>query len=335
MFGPLEIVIFNMVYVGLAYGSIIFQKAGAMKAPKFGEEKSLAVLKGMIKNKTWLLGIIFNVIAIPYSMFLFSISSLSFVQIFNRVGIVLIFIYAFKVLKEKITSYELLGLVISYAGFILTIFDVQVETTINFTRDAESLVFFLITIVVCVFIISIYNREKRPKVKEIMLSVGAAMAGLAGSLALKIIPRALGRDLGQPDYIFNLFNFPELGRIMIGFFLPGSGYFLGSIYFYLYMTSFTFNFFLLMMMYQHGRAAVAIPLNNSINFLGLVIFGYFMFEERIAVVSWIGIFVMIVGIFLASKIETSMITAEKKGTSLDSATVSKENGDKAAKTNSE
>ena len=88
-----EIIIYNIINIFLVYGAIIFQKIGAMNAPKFGEEKETTVFKKLLQNKMWLLGIALNAIAIPYSMFLLSISAFSFTMVFQRAGIILLIMF--------------------------------------------------------------------------------------------------------------------------------------------------------------------------------------------------------------------------------------------------
>jgi multidrug transporter EmrE-like cation transporter len=117
----------------------------------------------------------------------------------------------------------------------------------------------------------------------------------------------LGRDLNQPGYIFNIFNIPELFKIMFGIFMPGAGYADGFIYFWLWIGHFMLNFFILQIMYQQGRAGVTIPISYNVNFLVSIIFGFVMFEETMTVFSWIGMCVMVVGIFLTSKIESKYV----------------------------
>nr|MDO8117520.1 hypothetical protein [Candidatus Sigynarchaeota archaeon] len=187
-FSTLEITIYNLIFVALAYSIIILQKEGAMKVPKFGDEKTTSVIKGLVKNKTWLAGVILNIIAIPYTTFLLSISSLSFMMIFHRAGIIIVFVYAFRTLKEKISRDEIIGLVILYTGFVLVLFVLQVETTGAFTGGLQGLIFFSTCgIMYVVTYIGFKKARSRVKAKEVILSVGAGFSGIGGTLALKVI----------------------------------------------------------------------------------------------------------------------------------------------------
>ncbi|MBD3188216.1 hypothetical protein GF325_15380 [Candidatus Bathyarchaeota archaeon] len=310
MTSMLAFVGYNILLVGMVYGAIIFQKLGAIQTPKFGEEKHGTVLKGFLKNKTWLIGIGLNALTIPYSMFLFSITSLSFIMVFQRAGIIIIFIFSIKCLDEEMTRLELIGLIILYSGFFLVIFLIEPETT-SFNNDIGAIVYFIVATLTFAFCFLTFNKVKPGKAREVILATGAGLSGVAGTIALKIIPMVLSRDLGASNYIFNLFNFPELGRIMIGVFQPGSSYFFGSLYFYIWLGSFTANFFLLMIMYQHGRAVITIPIMNNLNFMISIVFGYFVFNEPLNAISWIGILIMVFGILLTSRSETKLIEAEK------------------------
>ncbi len=318
-FSPLEIMLYNLIFVALSYGAIILQKAGAMNEVKFGEEKGLNVMKALVKNKVWLAGIVVNAISIPYATFLFSISSLSFVMILNRAGMVIIFLYAFVTLKEKITKNEIVSLIILYSGFVLVLFFLQAETTESYTGDLQGLLFFIMCGAMYGLTFIGFKRNKtHVKLKEVTLSLGAGFSGIGGMIALKVIPVVLARDLAQPGYIFNLLDIPELFRVLTGIFMPGGGYFWGSIYFFIYAASFSLNFLFVTTMYQHGRASVTIPLFNSINFLGTIIAGYFLFYEPLEVFSWIGISMMIAGIVLASKVEKKMrYTPKNEGMQLN------------------
>lgn len=302
-----EIVFFTIIFVLIAYGSIIFQKAGMMKVPdKFGEAKGFTVIKGMIKNKEWLIGMILNIIGIPYGFFLLSIASLSFVLIVHRAGIILVFIYAIKVLKERMTRTEIAGLVVLYAGFVASIFDTQQQTTTTIPDEMGMLAFFAVLMISWAACYLTFKRITHPKVREVIMATGAALAGIGGTLALKLIPMVIARDTGIPSYIFNVIDFVELFKVLVGVFFPGSGYFAGSIIFYLYMINFTANFFLLMILYQHGRASVGIPIQSSVNFFVLVMAGFLAFGESMSWISWTGIAVMVAGIVLTSKVEKVM-----------------------------
>ncbi|HME53247.1 MAG TPA: hypothetical protein VKM55_13575 [Candidatus Lokiarchaeia archaeon] len=320
MFSLLDIILFNLIFIGFVYGAIIFQKIGAVRAPKFGEEKNLTVLKKLIKNKIWLLGIAINLAAIPYSAFLFSITGIIFIQIAQRAGIILIFIVAVKYLKEKFTRTEIIGLILVYSGFLLML-TVPIESTSIYMNEAESLIYFASAAGFSVVVLFTYNKIKHAKFKEIFLALGAGFSGVTGTLALKVIPIVLARDLNQPGYIFDLFNLPDLFKIIGGIFMPGSGYADGSIYFYFWIGNFAFNFFILQMMYQHGRAGVTVPISYNVNFLVSIVFGFLMFKETMNVFSWIGTCVMVVGIFLTSKIESNYVgkqPASMEPSSIDS-----------------
>ena len=304
----LDIILYNIIFVGIVQGTIIFQKLGAMNVPKFGEDKNVNVLKGLLQNKLWLFGISLNVVTIAYSTFLFSISSISFIMVFQRLGVIVTFLFAFLYLKESITKLEITGLVLVYVGFFMMLSIVlNPQTTNVYTSDAGILIFFIFPISIEIFTLLTYNRIKIVKIKEILIAIGAGVSGAAGTIALKIIPMALARDLGNPNYIFNLIDIPELINVLAGIFLPGTPYFFGSLYYYLWMGNFIMNFFLTMMMYQHGRAGVTIPINTNIQFIISIFFGYLVFSEIIDILSWFGVAMMVIGIILTSKVEKQLV----------------------------
>lgn len=313
MFTPIEILLFNTIYVLIAYGAIIFQKMGAIRAPKIGEDASSKVLKGFLINKLWLIGTILNSAAIPVSFFLFSISNLSYLTIFHRAGIILIVAFGIKYLKEKITSMEIGGLILLYGGFIvLFLFIPQSLTNNYFISDVINITFIAIcAMLLLAAYLVLKSKKTAEKVKELLLSSCAALAGIIGNVALRSIPLALSRDLDHP-VIFNLFNFPQLGSIMVGIFLPGTPYFFGGIYFYCYMIFFFLNFLFIQMVHQYGRASVDIPLTNNLNFLVVMVFSYFGFQEPSNVFSWLGIGMMCSGMVLIGKIQTRILVYEDK-----------------------
>ncbi len=314
MVSALENVLHNAAFVVLVYGGIIFQKIGAMRSPKFGEERNLTVLKKLARNKVWLFGILLNFISVPYYGFLVSIASISFIMVCQRAGIIMIFIFSVKYLKEKLARVEILGLVLVYAAIPLMVSIVtNSQTTTTYAGDAQGLTFFAVAAVIEVTAFAFYRKIGNVKVKEVLLAVGAGISGVAGTLALKILPLVISRDLGSPGYIFNMFNFPEFFTIMFSIFVPSSPYFFGAVYFWLWIGDFVANFFLLTMMYQHGRAGVTIPINTSLNFVVSIVFGYFMFAELVDALSWVGISLMVVGIFLTSKIESGVVGKKASG----------------------
>nr|MDO8084958.1 hypothetical protein [Candidatus Sigynarchaeum springense] len=307
MVSTLEIDLHNAAFVILVYGAIIFQKLGAIRSPKFGEEKNTTVLKKLVQNKIWMFGILLNVVSIPYYGFLVSIASISFIMVCQRAGIIMVFVFSVKYLKEKLSRVEIIGLIMVYASIPLMISIItNSQTTTTYAGDAPGLAFFAVAAAIEVMTFLFYKKIKISKLKEVLLAFGAGISGVAGTLALKIVPLVLSRDLGSSGYIFNMFNLPEFFSIMFSIFVPDSPYFFGAIYFWLWIGNFVANFFLLTMMYQYGRASVTIPINTSLNFVVSIVFGFFMFFELIDLISWIGISLMTAGIFLTSKIESEV-----------------------------
>jgi drug/metabolite transporter (DMT)-like permease len=311
MVSALEIILLNVGFVALAYAAIIFQKLGAIRSPKFGEEKNTTVLKKLIQNKVWIL---LNAVSVPYYGILVSISSISFIMVCQRAGILIIFVFSVKYLKEKLSRSEIVGLILVYVSILFMVSIItNSQTTTTYGGDAPGLVFFMVAAAIEVVAFLFYKRLGSGKVKEVILAVGAGISGVAGTLALKVLPLVISRDLGISNYIFNMFNLPEFFTIMFSVFVPGSPYFFGAVYFWLWVGNFVANFFLLTMMYQHGRAGVTIPINTSLNFLVSILFGFFMCAEPIDSFSWIGIALMIVGILLTSKIESEVVGKKATG----------------------
>ncbi|MEX2681369.1 MAG: hypothetical protein Q6373_007200, partial [Candidatus Sigynarchaeota archaeon] len=281
---------------------------GAMRSPKFGEEKNVTVIKKLVQNKIWLFGILLNVVSIPYYGYLVSIASISFIMVCQRAGIIMVFIFSVKYLKENLSRVEIFGLIIVYASIsLMNSIITNSQTTTTYAGDTPGLTFFAVAASIEVTAFAFYKKISNAKFKEVLLAFGAGISGVAGTLALKIVPLVLGRDLGNPGYVFNMFNLPEFFTIMFSIFIPSSPYFFGAVYFWLWIGNFVANFFLLTMMYQYGRAGVTIPINTSLNFVVSLVFGYFMFFELIDALSWLGISLMVVGIFLTSKIESNVM----------------------------
>jgi drug/metabolite transporter (DMT)-like permease len=314
MVSTLEIILYNVGFVALVYAAIIFQKLGAMHSPKFGEEKNTTVLKKLVQNKVWLFGILLNTISVPYYGVLVSIASISFIMVCQRAGIIIIFIFSVKYLKEKLSRSEIIGLVLVYVSILFMISIItNSQTTTTYAGDAQGLVFFMVAAAIEVAAFVLYKKLGKGKVKEVILAVGAGISGVAGTLALKVLPLVVSRDLGVSNYIFNMLNVPEFFTIMFSIFVPSSPYFFGALYFWFWIGNFVANFFLLTMMYQHGRAGVTIPINTSLNFVVSIVFGYFMCAEPIDALAWVGISLMVVGILLTSKIESEVVAKKVSG----------------------
>jgi drug/metabolite transporter (DMT)-like permease len=320
MFSASDIFLYNLVYVGLVYGAIIFQKVGTTRSPRFGEEKYAVVLAKLAKNKTWLAGIVLNILTVPYFAFLLSISTVSFIMVCQRLGLIIIFIFSIKYMKERFKRIEIIGLVVVFASMLLMVSVItNSQATSFYAGDLQGLLFFAAAGGVELATFLSYNKLKSVKVKEVVLAIGAGMSGVAGTLALKVLPIVVSRDLGVPGYIFNMFDLPEFFSIMFSIFNPASPYFFGAVYFWLWIGNFVANFFLLTMMYQHGRAGVTIPINTSLTFLVSILFGFFMCAEPIDTLAWVGISLMVFGILLTSKIESEVVV-KKQG--LDDGSVS-------------
>ncbi|MEX2757985.1 MAG: hypothetical protein Q6365_021600, partial [Candidatus Sigynarchaeota archaeon] len=222
---------------------------------------------------------------------------------------------------ERFKKVEVVGLVVVFFSMMLMMSVIMNSQVTPFYAGAvqgmrvQGLLFFAAAGGIELATLLTYTKLKNVKVKEVLLAVGAGISGVAGTLALKVLPIVRAYDLGtlpQVD-IFNMFDLPEFFTIMFSIFVPNSLHFLTSVYFWLWIGNFIANFFLLTMMYQHGRAGVTIPINTSLNFLVSILFGFFMCAEPIDSIAWIGIAFMVVGILLTSKIESEAVM-KKPGT---------------------
>lgn len=317
MVSALDIFLYNLCYVGIVYGAIILQKVGATRSPRFGEQKYMSVLTNLAKNKIWLAGILLNVFSVPYFAFLVSVSTISFIMVCQRLGLIIIFVFSVKYMKERFKKIEIVGLVVVFASMMLLVSVItNSQVTPFYAGDLQGLLFFAAAGIIELVTFLFYNKVKGTKVKEVLLAVGAGMSGVAGTLAMKLLPIVKARDLGTLPVVevFNMFDVPQLFTIMFSIFVPSSPYFFTAIYFWLWIGNFAANFFLLTMMYQHGRAGVAIPINTSLNFLVSILFGYFMCAEPIDSISWLGIVFMTVGLLLTSKIESETVVRKPGST---------------------
>ncbi|MHA1372293.1 MAG: hypothetical protein ACTSRA_21550, partial [Promethearchaeota archaeon] len=234
-----------------------------MNAPTIGKDDMKLVIRGFLKNKFWPIGMLLNVLSIPYSTFVLSISSLLILTIFQRSGIIITVVFAIFHLKEKLSWTEIFGLILLYVGFFTMVIGVQIRPTIDFTNDVISLIFFLVTVCATFIIYFYFRKNKKFKVREFILAACAGILGAGGTISLKLVPLVVGRDLNNVNYIFNIFNFKDLGWLIISVFIPNSNYFFGSIYFYLWIVCFCGNFLFQQMMFQSGRASITIPVASN------------------------------------------------------------------------
>lgn len=306
MANSIIVILLNVVYVLLVYSAIISQKHGALKSPKIGKAKGLDIIKGFASNKLWLLGSATALIGVPFSIFLFSITNLSYLMIFHKTGIILVIIYGLKVLDEKLTRLEITALVMIYGGFATVILWQEPRATSAYAADGPVMFLFAMLAILVLFCYLVFRYVKViKKIREILLAICGSVCAVIGNMSMKLITLAISRD-AIPGFIFNPLDINSVGIIFLGIFLPSSGYFFGSLYWYLWIISFSFNFLFTQMIYQYGRASFAIPLATSINFLAVVLFSVLLFNESLFTMSWVGVLIMAVGMFIVGQKETKI-----------------------------
>jgi drug/metabolite transporter (DMT)-like permease len=259
----------------MSLGAVI-QKRGAEQALEIGKNPLIDTIKSFLTNKTWLKGAVIALVGLPVYFLAFQYGDLIYVQPMIGLGTLAIVLYALKILKEKTTKTELLGILFVILGPIIIAYGsqnmTQNEIQINYNLV---IIFFLILYLIISMLILIQTRFEKGKKKAVTFAI---MTG--GLLGLAAFSGRLSAFHTGLQYL-----------LFIGLLLLNLGF--GTV------SS--------QIMYQKGRAIITLNISNSFNLILPAIAGIFILSEKTNFILVTGLVIILLGCVLLSRIQSIAI----------------------------
>ena len=218
-------------HILFSLGAVI-QKQGADKALEIGKHPLFNIIKSFLANKTWLIGAAIAFSGLPFYFLAFNYGGLIYIQPMLGLGTLAIVLYAFKILKEKATKTELLGILLIIIGPILIAYGAQnITPEASQIKNIQIIIFYFLLYLAIILFIILQTKLEKGKKKAVTFAISTGM--LLGLAAFSGRLTAYHTDLQHILFVFLLLLNLGLGTIMA------------------------------QIMYQQGRAIITLNISNS------------------------------------------------------------------------
>ncbi|TFF90505.1 MAG: hypothetical protein EU548_02685 [Promethearchaeota archaeon] len=283
---------------------IILQKRGLRECRDIkieeGVRSIVAVFKELCKNKPWFIGTALGIIGmIPYAIAM-GMVGIVVVQPIMSVGLIIFFVSAIKILKEKVTYFEVIPIIllISVPLFIglAQISDPYIDL---YEFVIPFFVFFFIMLALSAISYYFSQRKRGTRMEGIFIMFIGAIFYSLGAFFTNILTQALiDSNIFIPffwEIIFGIFWFEYahlwafLGFWGLAIFNVASVIFIQSAL-------------------QRSKAVFIVPIQNSITFIVPIIAGLFVFNQRFTnnIFFIITIIIVLISTIILSKYEASI-----------------------------
>ncbi|MHA1156873.1 MAG: SMR family transporter, partial [Candidatus Heimdallarchaeota archaeon] len=186
------IISYSLVNIGLA-----LQKKGATSLPKIEKTSFWLNLKNFFSNKFWLIGILCTNVSFVFLAIAMNQGPLSIVAPMQGVGLTVLLAFSFFYLKEKISIWEVFGIITIIAGIvILGVTNSPIETV--YTIDEINQLFlqtksivFLCVFTALVFTLVIFSILRKYRFASIIFGLGAGTLSGLGAIFTKAYMSAI------------------------------------------------------------------------------------------------------------------------------------------------
>lgn len=197
------IISYSLVNIGLA-----LQKKGATLLPKIEKTSFWLNLKNFFSNKFWLVGILCTNISFVFLAIAMNQGPLSIVAPMQGVGLTVLLIFSFFYLKEKITIWEVIGIITIIVGIvILGVTKSPSETTYSIFEinqlflQTKSIVF-LCVLSTLVFTSVIFSVLRKFQFASIIFGLGGGILSGLGAIFTKAYMSAIDFSNFSSSIIF-------------------------------------------------------------------------------------------------------------------------------------
>jgi uncharacterized membrane protein len=244
-------------------------KVSANSLPQIGKAKTSEVIWGFLFNGKWLMGLLATIIG----WFLFvkatGMGEISLVQPLMSVGDILLVLMAVVFLKERLITWEWIGLFLTVlgAGSLSLEVDIISEVSLNWSH---SLIYIGCA---CLILVCIIIFQRNSKNQELILALAVGFGFGIGSVLTKLMTIYIHQNNQSIESLAFILN-PILPFMIAANFC---------------------GLFLLQLAFQKGRAAVIIPVQLSVVNGIAVLSGIFLFSEKISLLRLACIFLIVIG----------------------------------------
>jgi len=293
-----------LIATPLFHLAVVFQKLGLMQSEEIKFDKGikgiLLTFKEIAKNKWWLLGTIFGIIAWP--MYLMSIGLVGFMvsEPINSIGIILLVIVANRYLKEKIAWYELLAILLLAISPILIAAAGISKVVVDLYAMVFPLIIFLAisgSITIYCFMLSVKTRGTRSEGLYIML-VGSLLLAIGG-----VFTNILAQAIIQANIKFTWYFWVE---IFFGIFWGDYPHLWVFLSWWLMSITNLSSIAFYQSAFQKERVAIAFPIFDSIGLSIPILAGIFVFQQTFNnyFLFFIGIALILIGTLTLGRFQT-------------------------------
>jgi drug/metabolite transporter (DMT)-like permease len=236
----------------------------------------------------WIGATLVSLLSVGIVLVALSIGTVSLVGAMAGSGLVTLAVFSHFVMKERITSSDLLGIALIIAGSVLTgLFTVP-------QREAPTRWVFLHVFIVSVSLAFGLAWVLARRGRRTGLIIGGFAGALAGGSILYQNAATIVANVGAVIFL-PLSESLELGRLAA----------LVNIHLILWFVTSNAGFILLQIAYGRGRAIHVIPAFNVTFIIVPVLGGVLVFSERLHALGWVGIVVIVVGTVVLTTVQSA------------------------------
>ncbi|MCG3218642.1 MAG: hypothetical protein KAR35_06530 [Candidatus Heimdallarchaeota archaeon] len=284
---------------------LVLEKKGLDSQSKILETSFSSNVRNFLNNKTWLLGLLGTVVGTLVSYVALVFAPITVIQVFLGVGLSFLALFSFFLLNEKLSRFELLGIVIVIIGVaLLSIIAEAFKTAENDLENLKSLInskesiLFVVILSVVQIILWFTGKKKRNAITGISFGL---ISGVSAGLAQLYMKGIMG---GLKDYL----KTPSELTFLIWLFLMA--------------VFLTISFITLQMGFQYAAATHVAPLFNISALIIPVVGGGVIYKEwstlstNETIIAITSLLIVSFGVFLLSVMsnlkETKETSEEKR-----------------------
>jgi drug/metabolite transporter (DMT)-like permease len=265
-------------------GAYLFLNVGMgiqkWKAPVL--KKYLKIFKNWVDIKDfliWVGGSLLTTVAMALLFQALALGDASIIAALAGLGVVFLSLFSYFFLKEPISKIEIFGIILIIIGTVVVgYFGNKGEKIFSFNKYFL-IIYTLALIAICLLLI-IYSVLNNYKFAGVIFGLFSGILGGTGLIFQKIVASI------PPG-----FNLSDFSSIVICF---------KSIYFLIWVIFSLSSFVVIQIAYQHGKAVTIVPSYNSAAIIIPILGALFIFSEKVLIIQWIAIFLLIAGVLILS-----------------------------------
>jgi hypothetical protein len=283
---------------------IILQKIGLKECREIkieeGVKSLITVFKELAKDRAWLIGTLLGILGmIPYAIAM-GLVGIVVVQPIMSVGLIIFFISAIKVLKEKVTYFEVIPIILLISvPFFIGLAQISDPYIDLFRFVVPFIIFFLIMSVIAFMSYLISKQKRGTKIEGIFIMFIGTIFYSLGAVFTNILAQAV---------IDSKMFIPFFWEIVFGIFWFEYYHLWAFIGFWGLAVFNVASVIFIQSALQRSKAIFIIPIQNSITFIIPIIAGLLVFNQSFKnnLFFIITIIIVLISTIILSKYEASI-----------------------------